>query len=54
MRKGRKSDTGTAAATPRRSDRLFQVAGQWYFQTREEGAKGPFPDRSTAQEMAEA
>mgnify|MGYP000903326016 FL=1 len=52
MSRRRKNDRGTAAFY--QSDRVLENNGKWYFQTREEGLKGPFPDRQAAQDMLQA
>lgn len=52
MNKRRKNDKSAAAFY--QTNRLLENDGRWYFQTREEGLKGPFPDRYRAQEMLEA
>ncbi|MBP9032389.1 MAG: hypothetical protein KBG29_00760 [Pseudomonadales bacterium] len=52
MKKQRRSDKG--AAVVYQTNRFFEKDGRWYFLTREEGMKGPFPDRQAAEEMAEA
>ena len=47
----RKSDIGDRFFM--RSDRFFQVGGQWYFNTREGGTEGPYATRAAAKEKLE-